>query len=46
MYYLWEKSDFINKISNMNSIDENKYQTIRGYNLEKYEYNYHSSKKD
>ena len=31
---------------NMNSIDENKYQTIRGYNLEKYEYNYHSSKKD
>lgn len=31
---------------NMNSIDENKYQTIRGYNLEKYEYNYHLSKKD
>ena len=23
-----------------------KYQTIKGYNLEKYEYNYHSSKKD
>lgn len=31
---------------NINSIDENKYQTIREYNLEKYEYNYHSSKKD
>ncbi len=29
-----------------NSFDEAKYQTIRGYNLEKYEYNYHSSKKD
>jgi len=30
-------------------IDKNtdaKYQTIRGYNLEKYEYNYHLSKKD
>ena len=23
-----------------------KYQTIKGYNLDKYEYNYHSSKKD
>lgn len=23
-----------------------KYQTIRGYDLDKYEYNYHSSKKD
>ena len=31
---------------NLNSTDENKYQTIRGYNLEKYEYNYHSSKKE
>ena len=30
-------------------IDDNlniKYQTINGYNLDKYEYNYHSSKKD
>lgn len=28
-------------------VDSNvKYQTIKGYNLEKYEYNYHSSKKD
>lgn len=34
---------------NFKKIDKNtdaKYQTIRGYNLEKYEYNYHLSKKD
>lgn len=31
---------------NIKKLDETKYQTIRGYNLDKYEYNYHFSKQD
>ena len=35
--------DDTNVLKNLENI---KYQTIKGYNLDKYEYNYHSSKKD